>query len=196
MPNPGPYDARFRQVHAIVAYYILLLGAALLFLLDVWGGNVWVGRWLGQREEVLANPLLKTGAYTLIGGVFGSVLFQIRALFKYYLKNTDAAVQYDERWVGKYISAPWESAVMALVVLALIRGGVTLFGGGPDPSATNNFAVLGVGALVGFGMRDVVKWIQKLTETMFAANNNGQDLNKAKSHSSQKEESSKADNSA
>jgi len=58
---------------------------------------------------------------------------------------------------------------MAMIVLALIRGGVALFGGsqGTEVNDTNNFAAFGVGALVGFGMRDVVGWIGGLVRTMF-----------------------------
>ena len=58
---------------------------------------------------------------------------------------------------------------MALVVLSLIRGGVALFGGstGTDVDAVNNFAAIGTGALVGFGMRDVVGWLGSLVQTMF-----------------------------
>ena len=58
---------------------------------------------------------------------------------------------------------------MAMVVLALIRGGVAVFGGsmGTDVTGASNFAAFGTGALVGFGMREVVGWLEGLVKTMF-----------------------------
>ena len=58
---------------------------------------------------------------------------------------------------------------MAMVVLSLIRGGVAVFGGsmGTDVTGASNFAAFGTGALVGFGMRDVVGWLESLVKTMF-----------------------------
>jgi hypothetical protein len=155
----------FWQVNALIAYFILMLLGGFWFLLDVWSGNFTILRGFGLSGEILTDPLLKTIGYTMVGAVFGSVLFQIRSLFNFYLKSG----KYDPRWIGKYISAPWESAAMALVVLSLIRGGVALFGGssGTDVNATNNFAAFGTGALVGYGMRDVVKWLGRLVISMF-----------------------------
>jgi hypothetical protein len=85
-------------------------------------------------------------------------------LFKFHTSK-----KFDPRWFGKYISAPFESAAMSMVVLALIRGGVTLFGGSPgtDVESVNNFAAFGVGALVGLGMRDVVRWVGRIVRSVF-----------------------------
>lgn len=155
----------FIQVHALMLYFTILLFAALWFFLDVWSNNLRFMQWMGVRSPALEEPVLRTIGFTMVGGFLGSVLFQIRLLFRYYLKS-DA---YDYRWMGKYISAPWESAIMAMIVLALIRGGVALFGGaqGTEVNDTNNFAAFGVGALVGFGMRDVVGWIGSLVRATF-----------------------------
>jgi hypothetical protein len=58
---------------------------------------------------------------------------------------------------------------MAMVVLALIRGGVAVFGGSmrTDVTGAGNFAAFGTGALVGFGMRDVVGWLESLVKVVF-----------------------------
>lgn len=161
----------FWQVNLLTVYFILVILGGFWFLLDVWGGNFTLLKSFGLQGEILADPLLKTVGYTIVGAIFGSVQFQIRSLFKFYLKDG----HYDPRWLGKYLSAPWESAAMALVVLSLIRGGVALFGGstGTDVTGTNNFAAFGTGALVGFGMRDVVAWLGKLVVTVFVTNENG-----------------------
>ena len=173
-PPKSPAEERrdFLQVHGLMAYFIVLLLLAFWFFLDVWSGNLRSMQWMGVQLEALPNPeedlaLLRTIGFTVVGGFLGSVLYQIRLLYQYYLKDK----KYDYRWIGKYVTAPWESAVMSMIVLALIRGGVTLFGGsqGTEVNDTNNFAAFGVGALVGFGMRDVVGWIGDLVRTMFKA---------------------------
>ena len=161
----------FLQVHALMFYFIILIFLALWFFLDVWSENLRFMQWMGVQPPALNEPVLRTIGFTMVGGFLGSVLYQIRLLFQYYVKTS----VYDYRWLGKYISAPWESAVMAMIVLALIRGGVALFGGsqGADVNDTNNFAAFGVGALVGFGMRDVVGWIGGLVRTTFKATDGG-----------------------
>ncbi len=155
----------FLQVNLLVLYFLILMLLALWFFFDVWSKNLRFMQWIGIQSPSLDDPILRTIGFTMVGGFLGSVLYQIRLLFQFYVK-TDV---YDYRWMGKYVSAPWESAVMAMIVLALIRGGVALFGGsqGTEVNDTNNFAAFGVGALVGFGMRDVVGWIGGLVRTMF-----------------------------
>jgi hypothetical protein len=154
----------FWQVHGLVAYFVVLLLLTGWFLVDVWSENFVFLSWLGVPIEHLQDPVVKTVCYTIVGAVIGSIMFQIRSLFKFYI--TDA--QYHPRWIGKYISAPFESAATALVVLCIIRGGLSLFGGGgTDLSQTNNFASFGTGALVGFGMRNVIMWLDTLVQNMF-----------------------------
>lgn len=153
-----------RQVGFLIGYYILALLFSFWFLFDIWGNNFALFRLLGMTSEALAEPLLRTIGFTFVGGFLGNILYQIRILFYFYTKD-----RYDPRWFGKYLTSPWEAAGMALVVLSLIRGGVALFGGstGTDVEAVNNFAAIGTGALVGFGMRDVVGWLGSLVQTMF-----------------------------
>lgn len=152
------------QIRVLIAYYTLALLFSFWFLFDTWGSNFVVFRLLGMSDEALAEPLLRTIGFTFVGGFLGNILYQIRILFYFYTKD-----RYDPRWFGKYITSPWEAAGMALVVLSLIRGGVALFGGstGTEVDAVNNFAAIGTGALVGFGMRDVVGWLGSLVQTMF-----------------------------
>jgi hypothetical protein len=154
----------FWQVHGLVAFFVILLLLSSWFLVDVWSENFVFLHILGVPDQHLQDPVVKTVCYTIVGAVMGSIMFQIRSLFKFYI--TDA--QYHPRWIGKYISAPFESAATALVVLCIIRGGLSLFGGGStDMTQTNNFASFGTGALVGFGMRNVILWLDTLVQNMF-----------------------------
>jgi hypothetical protein len=158
-------DGVFRQVHAIVVYYLALMLASFWILLDLYSGSFRLMRLLGLDALALQQPLLKSVGYILIGGMLGSVLYQIRMLFRHYLKSN----QYDPRWLGKYLSAPWESAAMAVVVFSLLQGGLAALGGSANNALTgmNNFAAFGIGALTGFGMRDVVGWVSRIVRTVF-----------------------------
>ena len=154
----------FWQVHGMVAFFVALLLLCFWFLVDVWSENFVLLHKLGILDAQLHDPIVKTVCYTVAGAVMGSTIFQIRSLFKFYI--TDA--QYHQRWIGKYLSSPFESAATALVVLCIIRGGLSLFGGGStDLSQTNNFASFGTGALVGFGMRNAILWLDTLVQNLF-----------------------------
>ena len=153
-----------QQVTILVVYYFVALLFSFWFLFDVWSSNFILFRAIGVGGEVIKDPLLRTIGFTIVGGLLGNILHQIRVLFQFYIKKG-----YDPRWFGKYLTSPLEGAGMAIVVLSLIRGGVALFGGstGTEVTAVNNFAALGTGALVGFGMREVVGWLGNLVHTMF-----------------------------
>jgi hypothetical protein len=153
-----------RQVRFLVGYYTVLALFLLWLLFDIWGRSFTLVRLIGVNEQALGDELLRTISFTIIGGAMGSLLYNMRTLHLHYCHDN-----YSSKWFGKYITGPWEGAFLAMVVLSLIRGGVSLFGRPPgtDVTGTNNFAVFGTGALVGFSMRDVVQWVQELATMMF-----------------------------
>jgi hypothetical protein len=156
------------QVYGITIYYLILLCFSFWFLLDVWSNNFIVLQFSGVQGEALKDPPLKLIVLIIIGGMFGSILYSIRHLGNHYAAERD----YDPRWIPKYVTAPWEGAGLALIVLSLVQGGVAFFGGPSGTtvdtqSSVSNFMILGIGALVGFGMRDVVGWLNRLTNSMF-----------------------------
>ena len=155
-----------RLVNWLTLYLMAVLFFSFWFLLDIWSGNFTSMKLMGISGKALEDPLLATIGFTMGGGLFGGILYHMRMLYRYHTSGA-----FSLRWTGKYLSAPWESAAMALVVLSLIRGGVTLFGGstGTDVTAVNNFAAFGTGALVGLGMRDVVGWVGKIVRSVFAS---------------------------
>jgi hypothetical protein len=102
--------------------------------------------------------------FLVAGAIIGSVLYLIQKLFTFYIKEA----KFDARWLGKYYSAPWEAAALALAVMSIVQGGAVFLGGsGIDFSAGKPFTVLGFGAVVGFGVREVVGWIGGVTKSMF-----------------------------
>jgi hypothetical protein len=65
---------------------------------------------------------------------------------------------------------PLESAALALAVMSIVQGGAVFLGGsGIDFSAGKSFTVLGFGAVIGFGVREVVGWVGGVTKSMFPA---------------------------
>lgn len=152
------------QVMILVTFYGLLMSFSVWLLFDTWSSKFTLLQMLGVNGHALGEPLLQTINYAVVGGFMGSILYHIRQLYHHYLKSS-----YDARWFGKYITAPLEGAIMAMVVLALIRGGASLFGGSSDADVTSatNFTVFGMGALVGFSTHDVVAWLEDLADSRF-----------------------------
>ncbi len=161
-----PQEAH-RQVRFFIVYYTVLLVLSLLALGFLWQNASVVQQWAApQWLRTLILPL----STTMVGGMMGNVLYSIRVMYNHYIKKRD----YDPKWWGKYFSGPFEAAVLALVVYALLRGGVASMAGIsltseaiPGQEGTVMLSALGLGALVGFSIRDVVGWLQALSATIF-----------------------------
>ncbi len=174
----GQNDKYSKLVLSLCGYYLIVLLFSFWLLFDTWSRNFMLVRLIGVSGEALEEPLLRTIGFTIIAGIMGSVLYQMRMLFKWYAKEQ----KFDPRWLGKYVTAPWEGAGMAMVVLSLIRGGVGMFGGSMETDVTplTNFAAFGTGSLVGFGMRDVVGWLESLVKTMFSVKDRDEEKGKSR----------------
>ena len=72
-------------------------------------------------------------------------------LFRFYIKTTD----FDSKWLAKYYRAPIEAVGLALAAMSLIQsGGVALGGQTFDFAHGKLFAAFGVGAVIGFSIRE------------------------------------------
>ena len=165
-------------VYILVAYYVFLFFFGFWLLFDVWAHNYKflsifgvsareLGiTGIGEGTENARAQVLEALSLTIVGGFWGSILYSIKMLFNYYAKQK----RFDKEWFGKYLTAPFEGAGLAIIVLAIIRGGVAVFGGtiGTETTPVNDFTTFATAALVGFGMRDVVGWLEKLVRNMFA----------------------------
>jgi hypothetical protein len=154
-----------RQVYALMAYYmaLLVICIALIAFLVVWDGG-----FLEAQKDASApadsRRVLAAMAFLVSGAVVGSVLYQIRMLFRFYIKSPN----FDSRWLAKYISAPVEAAGLALAIVSVIESGAVALGGqGFNFSHGKAFAAFGFGALVGFGIREVIGWLGTVTKTVF-----------------------------
>src|SRR5262249_50720563 len=145
-----------RQIYALMTYYlVLLIGCIAVIVLLIWKGGSILKADLTD-DSLMNMRLLASMAFLVSGAIVGSILYQIRVLFRSYIKLAN----FDSRWLPKYISAPVEAAGLALAIVALIEGGAVVLGGqGFDFSRGKPFAAFGIGALIGFGIREVVGWL-------------------------------------
>lgn len=177
-----------KQVTFLVLYYAVVLGFALWLLFDVWSSRNYIFRLFAIWDKTIADPLFKTMAYAIIGGAIGSILYGLRMVLHYYAKENEV---YNPRYFLKYVTSPFVGAVLAIIVIAIIRGGVAMFGGPLSPSkgsesiVVGNFASFGVGALIGMGASNAMRWIIQLAAVMFKAS--------ASDGSPQQQPTSKAD---
>lgn len=152
-------------VGMIIAYYLCCFGFLFWLFLDVDLGNFTVVNWLlGKGPDELLKNLDPRFGYVMIGGAVGSILYSIRVLHKNFIDGT-----WDNRWLGKYITAPVEGAVLAVVVFVLLQGGAALVGisGAYSSDTVNPMAILGISLLVGFSTTDVVKWLEARAKELF-----------------------------
>ena len=179
-------DVSPRQVYVLIAYYVLLLissvaGIAILVGFVVHGGDsallfdasqntgaiqAQATSTAGLTPDQKGQKMLISMAFLITGAIVGSVLYQNRELYRFYVKEEN----FNPRWLGKYYSAPWEAAALGVAVMSIVQGGAVFLGGsGIDFSAGKPFTVFGFGAVVGFGVREVVGWVGGVTRSMFPA---------------------------
>jgi hypothetical protein len=141
--------------------YLLLLLAVLAWqLFDTWMGRYSLLRPVGydlQRQQTL-----RLIAFTLIAGALGGVINGLRSGLHY--RQT-----FQRRHTWKYLCAPWMGATLALFVYALIRSSIGVLGGSTTSSVStaqvvSNFAI---GALVGYGSKDVFVWLDAKVGSFF-----------------------------
>lgn len=162
-------DIREYIVPGILALY---LNVSLLvwgwILLDISTGTLNTVRWLGlalpENQEYIA--LLKLAFYAAVGGAIGGIVFGMQNLWKHSTKGKFKIV-----YAGDYIFRQFGAATLAVVVFALIRGGI-LTALGTDPSAVSTtiastFSSFAIGFLSGFGSFQVINKLDELIKQAF-----------------------------
>jgi hypothetical protein len=153
-----------RAAGASILYLLAALGFFCWLLFDIWIKRHSLPRLFGYDAALLDAPAYRLVAYTVIGGAIGSIVNGMRSCLLYFKG-------FDRQFVWKYIAAPWMGATLALFVYALIRSSVAVFGGSMSsdtgvttPQALSNFAV---GALAGYGSKDVFIWLDAQVHKIF-----------------------------
>ena len=153
-----------QRLMGLVAYFLALLLLAL-------GGLVHLLLLANYSSGSL--EILRTLGFIGCGAMIGSVLHQIRVLFRRYYEGQN----HEQGWLGECLSTPWESVALAAVSLSLIRGLAFLLGGyagagnanpvPADVARAYGFVAFGAGALIGFGTREMASWLRNVTRAMF-----------------------------
>jgi len=146
-----------------VTYLLLILAFFCWQLFDTWIGQHILPRWAGYDVKRLDTPGFRLIAYTVIGGGLGGTINGIRSCLQYYHG-------FSQRYLWKYITAPWMGASLALLVYALIHSSVSVFGGGSttnEISTTQTLANFAAGALAGYGSKDVFIWLDAQVQKLF-----------------------------
>jgi hypothetical protein len=147
-----------------VVYLLLMLAFLAWQLFDTWMGRYSLLRSIGyglQRQQTL-----RLIAFTLIAGALGGVINGLRSGLHY--RQT-----FQRRHTWKYLCAPWMGATLALFVYALIRSSIGVLGNDASSSVStaqvvSNFAI---GALVGYGSKDVFVWLDAKVGSFFEVTN-------------------------
>ena len=156
---------------ASMLYLLAMLGFFLWLLFDVWFGQFSAATLLGYKDPVgfgrlSSSPTFHLLAYTLIGGGLGGAVNGIRSLLIWHSERKSFGI----RFIWKYIAAPWLGAILALFVYAIIRSGIAVFGSDNTVTATNivqSLSTLGIGALSGYGSRQVFIWLDAQVNKLF-----------------------------
>jgi hypothetical protein len=171
-PKQGLWDTVRRAiVPGILAIY---LNASLVLwgwvLLDVSTGTLNTIRWLGftlpDNPEYVS--LLRLACYAAIGGAIGGIVFGMQNLWKHTIRGEFKIV-----FAGDYLFRQLGAAALAVVVFALIRGGVlTALGTDPTASTTTTasaFSSFAIGFLSGFGSYQVTNKLDELIKQAFGS---------------------------
>jgi hypothetical protein len=160
---------------AIVSICYLLAVLVWLFreLFFVWSGYhhgfppFLVGR--DPNASRVDQPTFRLVSYVVIGGAMGSVVNGIRSFLSWHCD----ARGFGPRYIWKYVTLPFLGATLALIVFALVRGGIAALGGEVSlaaPSPGHGFIALGIGVLSGYGARDVFVWLNIQVSKLFSTN--------------------------
>lgn len=159
-------------IPALIAVYLILsLLAAGWLLLDISSGQFrfagWIGIALPENDDYL--NILKLVCYAGIGGAIGGITYGMLNL----QQHTAARYDFNPVYLGDYVFRPFGSAALAVVIFALLRGGVlTILGGDPSSTTTSivaSFSAFGIGFLAGFGSRQVIDRLNEMIKETFGA---------------------------
>lgn len=159
-----PKDRAYGNVAII--YLLATLGFFGWLLFDIWIDAHTVARVIGYSTAgPLETPIYHLVAYTVIGGALGGIVNGMRSFLTHYSA-------FDRNYFWKYITAPWMGAALALIGFAILRSTVAIFGGevtGSETASPQFLANFGIGALAGYGSKDVFIWLDKQVGKLFAA---------------------------
>jgi len=165
LKDESPQDILAATVSII--YLMIMLAFFIWQLFDVWFGQYSLAILVRYPNvERLNSPTFHLLAYTIIGGGLGGVVNGIRSFLKWHTEYHAFGIRF---W-WKYFTLPWLGATLALFVYAIIRSGIAVFGsdaGITTTSISQSLSTLSVGALAGYGSRQVFIWLDAQVSKLF-----------------------------
>ncbi len=156
-------DADRSTAVTCIIYLLLMLAFFGWFLFDTWIGNYSLASILGYDLARLDNTGFRLVAFTIIAGGLGGAVDGIRSVLNH-------CETFNRKHVWKYISVPWMGCTLALLMYALLRSSIAVLGGNASSDSVGNTQVLAnfaVGALAGFGSKDVFIWLDDRVHKIF-----------------------------
>jgi len=161
-----------RAANWSIFYLLMSLAFVGWLLFDIWIDAHTLARLLGYDLTKLQTPLFHLEAYTVIGGAIGGTINGMRSALLYY-------GSFNRRYIWKYITAPWMGSALAIIGFALLRSTVAIFGGSTpavDANTPEFLANFGIGALAGYGAKDVFIWLDSQVSKLFAVKKDTPDV--------------------
>jgi hypothetical protein len=152
-------------------YLTVILCFLVWVLTDLTLGDKWFLSWIGVEKVELGNssasPLLMLFIYAVIGGGLGAVVKGIRSCIFWHPEKR----AFSWRFVWKYITLPPLGATLAAFVFAITRSGLAALGGEATTivkdSVTQSLSAFAIGALSGYGTKEVAVWLTSKVEKFF-----------------------------
>jgi hypothetical protein len=154
-------------VAAIISIVYLL--SALVFcgwlLIDIWSRAFQFAP-LNPLKAQLSAPIFRLMAYSALGGALGGIVDGIRSFVNWHAERKS----FGWRFIWKYLALPLQGAALAVIVYAVVRGGIAAFSGGlgsAEGTVMASMFALATGALAGYGSRQVFVWLDKQVSRLF-----------------------------
>jgi hypothetical protein len=156
----------------IILFTLSYMTAAMYLVVDCWVlGQTTLKAALGLPADHLLPEIFVSAVFAVLGAVLGAGALDLVSFHRYVAVKRDFQAPH----VWGYFFAPWLAAVLGLIVFALVRSGLLVFGGGPSgesPSDVSNLGYLAVGFLSGFGWFQATERIREIVSGFFRSGQN------------------------
>ncbi len=153
----------------MVGYSLAALVAALILIINPDGVACSI---VPQDECSAASPTVLHVMFTMVGGVLGAGVLGMVSFHRY--ESVMGVFHIRHAW--GFLYAPLLAGILALVVFALMQGGLLVFGEMKAPedfSPITGLAYLAIGFLSGFGWYPATQKIEQIVARFFSLDSNG-----------------------
>lgn len=154
---------RFPAPSTLVTGVLLLFCAALSLglLILVLAEPLWLQRSLRLDGETFLGELLVTMLAAAVGGTLSAILA--------YLSHASELKDFDNAYIPWYIARPLIGLLMGLITFFVVKAGLLIVVTDGDAQSFNEYALAGVGSLVGLFSKNAVEKLREVFHTLFAS---------------------------